>query len=116
VENKFDQRASQGARLKTKRFKERISFKIAWMQIDVTCVQQQDQHNPQTWRREYECELEITDSNYLSQYLNDQTIMRKFARKFLLNQMCLGTLVTNIIGTIAKPVDPNAGKLMLNEQ
>ena len=40
------------------RFKERTSFQIGWMRVDATRVQSGNQV-------EFECELEIVDTNYL---------------------------------------------------
>ena len=68
---------------------------------------------------EYECELEIADSKFLSSFRQDVLAMRGFARKFLLNQICLGKIVSNIVRHLSSrngfvAPDVNAGKLLLS--
>ena len=60
------------------RFKKRTSFQIGWMRIDATEVQT----GPQI---EYECELEITDINFLLKHYMDKMSFRSCIRKYLLN-------------------------------
>lgn len=89
IEHKFPQ-LDERAKPVTIRFKERTSFRIGWMRIDLTMVQSGTQV-------EYECELEIEDVNFVSRFKDDVMAMRKLARKFMLNCICLSKMITQII-------------------
>ena len=65
-EHKLQQR-SQGQATSI-RFKERNSFVIGWIRVDMTCVEIGDPNVPEV----YEIELEVADSNFMLGYKDDQ--------------------------------------------
>ena len=68
------------------RIKERTSFKIAWMRIDLTAVQTYEGNNAQPNQSlEYEIEMEICDPKYLITNLRDAIVFKKIVRKFIIN-------------------------------
>ena len=71
------------------------------MRIDLTLVDPIG--NRQLADLEYECELEITDINFIMGYKDDPINMRKFIRKFMLNQICLSKLIGRLIRNSRPP-------------
>ena len=80
VEHKFDSKtgAPKNMVLDQTRFKDRYSFQIAWMRLDLTIVEFKDGRFP-----EFECELEICDSDHIVRHMKDILALRGIVRKFL---------------------------------
>ena len=70
------------------RIKERTSFQIGWTRIDLTVVD-----SAGNGQYDYEVELEIADTAHVMSFAQDPINMKKLMRKFLLNQVCIASMV-----------------------
>lgn len=62
-----------GARKVNRRVKERTSYQLAWMEIDLTVVEQTALGVAAPKSYEYEVELEIKDAKHLQNFVQDKT-------------------------------------------
>ena len=74
---------------------------MGWIFIDLTAVHTKSRNEEP--KMEFECELEIADTQYLRQHVSDELNFAKIARKLLINAMCVSNIVKNIISGLQHP-------------
>ena len=63
---------------------------------------------------EYECELEISDVNYLLNRVNDINLVRRSVRRFLLNQIYISKIIGALIAATKAKFCVKQSTIVLN--
>ena len=89
------------------RVKKRHTFIIGWTRIDLTEVDNCDQSGPVN-EKQYEVEMEIQDIDHIKSFAlnNDHINLKKKVRKFILNQICISSMVMNEVVKVKKTTKP----------